>query len=416
MTNLYKNEEVRSITIKYFIVLLIALISGFFILNININNLNKAYINQNKVLASRLIALNPDIKGQIMKTYMQNIEEKDIKDSEKALNEYGYKDTLEVYKNPVISEFNNKITIEYMISLLCIAAIFYFTSIREFSKVFVRIREFSEAAEKVVEGNFDKIFPGNKEGEFYILGSQFNIMAKRLEESLNKLKDDKIYLKNVISDIFHQLKTPLAAVILYVGLMQNEKDMDIEERNELLKSSAEQLDRMDWLCKNLLKLARLEAGTIKFAKENNLLYQTIEKALAPVYIKSQEKHQKIAVEVDRKIEFKHDPRWLSEAITNIIKNAIEHTPCEGRIKITSEETPLSVQIFIEDNGEGIPKSEINKIFNRFYKGENSTNPASIGIGLALSKTIIDGQDGSIRVRSEEGKGTEFNITFLKTVI
>lgn len=108
--------------------------------------------------------------------------------------------------------------------------------------------------------------------------------------------------------------------------------------------------------------------------------------------------------------------WLSEALINIIKNSVEHTSEGGKIKIDAYETPLSVQICIKDNGEGISKKELPKIFNRFYKGENSTNPASIGIGLALSKTIIEGQDGSINVESEEGKGTEFDITFLKTVV
>jgi len=198
--------------------------------------------------------------------------------------------------------------------------------------------------------------------------------------------------------------------------MENDETMNLEERMDLLKSSSEQLDRMDWLCKNLLKLARLEAGSVEFNKKDCFLFETLKKSLSPLLIKAHEKQQEISLRVNENINFKHDTEWMAEAFTNIIKNAIEHTSSGGNIKIIAMETLLSVQIIIKDNGEGIPKKEISKIFNRFYKGENSTNPASIGIGLALSKTIIEAQQGSISVKSEEGKGTEFSIIFLKTVI
>lgn len=416
MRNLYKNQEIKNMTYKYILLQGILLISMYLVFTLSVNSLNREYISHNKVLAARLIALNPSMKSEIIKTFTKEISDNEIRSSETTLNEYGYKDTLDVYKNSVVSKFSMETLAKLIILIAGISVVIYCGIMKEFQKIFLKIREFSKAAEAIVEGSFHESTPDNKEGDFYVLGSQFNIMAKRLKESLNRLKEDKIYLKTIISDISHQLKTPLSALMLYNGLMENDETMNLEERMDLIKSSSEQLDRMDWLCKNLLKLARLEAGSIEFKKKDCFLCETLKKSLSPLFIKAQEKQQEIFLRVDENINFKHDTEWLAEAFTNIIKNAIEHTNSGGNIKIIAMETPLSVQIIIKDNGEGIPKKEISKIFNRFYKGENSTNPASIGIGLALSKTIIEGQQGSISVKSEEGKGTEFSIIFLKTVI
>ncbi|MCC5427797.1 sensor histidine kinase, partial [Clostridium botulinum] len=220
---------------------------------------------------------------------------------------------------------------------------------------------------------------------------------------------------NIISDISHQLKTPLSSLIMFNELMKDE-NMPIEDRKNFLKLSDEQLRRMEWLIINLLKIGRLEAGVVEFRRENNPLYVTVNKALAGLSEKAKEKSQQVIVDIDEDVYFKHDMDWTAEAISNIIKNSIEHTDNYGQIKINCEETPISLTISIKDNGEGIPEKLQNKIFERFYKGENSVNPSSIGIGLSLTKSIIESQNGSIIVESEEGKGTEFIITFLKTVI
>jgi len=416
MRSLYKNQEMKNITYKYILLQGILLISIYLVFTLNVKTLNREYISHNKVLATRLIALNPSMKSEIIRAFTKEISDNEIRSSETALNEYGYRDTLDVYKNTVISRFSVETLEKLIIFIVGISMAIYFGIMKEFQKIFLKIREFSKAAEAIAEGGFHESISDNKEGDFYVLASEFNVMATRLTESLNRLKEDKIYLKTIISDISHQLKTPLSALMLYNGLMENDETMKLEERMDLLKSSSEQLDRMDWLCKNLLKLARLEACSVEFKKKDCFLFETLKKSLSPLLIKAQEKQQEISLKVNENIKFKHDTEWMTEAFTNIIKNAIEHTNSGGNIKINAAETPLSVQIIIKDNGEGIPKKELSKIFNRFYKGENSTNPTSIGIGLALSKTIIEGQQGSISVKSEEGKGTEFSIIFLKTVI
>lgn len=312
--SLYKNEEVKSITYRFILLHIVFLFIVYSIFIININNLNKEYIRYNKVIASRLITINPNVKDEIVKVYTKEVNNEEIKSSENVLNDYGYKDIVGTYKNPIINKFKKKISLGIIAFLTVITVMFYIVAIKEFSKIFSKIRKFSEAAEEIVEGSFNKILPEHKEGDFYILGSQFNIMAKRLKETLHRLNKDKIYLENIISDISHQFKTPLAALILFNGLMENDEHMELEERKDLLKSSAEQLNKMDWLSKNLLKLARLEAGAVKFVKEKSLLSVTLEKAVSPLFIMAQEKCQQIIINENKNIELNHDSEWLSIAI------------------------------------------------------------------------------------------------------
>lgn len=416
MSKLFKNEEVKRITYIFTILHIIILLFAYVLLNASINNLNSEYIMNNKVLASRLLAQSPGAEAEIMKAFTKDISIDEVKNSESILNDYGYNDKLEYYKNPVIYKFSNSITIKALIFITAIGLLFYFIVIKELSRVFIKIKELSNAAEALVEGDFSRVLPDDKEGDFYILGYQFNIMARRFKESLNRLETEKLHLKTSISDISHQMKTPMSALIMFNEIMESDEEMDAEERKNFLRRSTEQLYRMEWLIKNLLKLARLESGVVEFKRENSPLDDTIEKAIAPLELQAKEKYQQIIIKGHEKIMFKHDTDWTAEALINIIKNAIEHTKTGGEIEIKTEETPLSVQIYIKDNGEGISKEELPRIFKRFYKGDSSTNPTSIGIGLALSKLIIEAQGGSITVTSEAGKGTEFNITFLKTVV
>lgn len=416
MIRLYGNEEVRSMTYKFLIVSVLMLLCAYFMMLFSVNNLNKEYIRNNKVIAGRILSKYPEAAGDIITVFTKGADDREVKASSSVLSDYGYDEKLDAYKNPAVNKFLNDTSFKMSVFLIISIAAIYFIVINEFSGIFKKVREFSSAAEDIVEGNFERKFPDIHEGDFYILGCEFNVMAKRLKETLKRLHDDKVYLQDAISDISHQLKTPLSAVIMFNSLMEDDENMEIEERTKMLEESDSQLSRMEWLIKSLLKLARIDAGAVVFKRDENNLSKTIESAISPIEIKASEKGQEIVVTGKKDIMLRHDPDWLSEAITNIIKNAVEHTPHGGRIEVSTLETPLSVQVFIKDNGEGIKKDELPKIFKRFYKGENSVNPSSIGIGLALTKSIIEGQMGSITVASEEEKGTQFNITFLKTVI
>ena len=273
-----------------------------------------------------------------------------------------------------------------------------------------------ERADEMVEGNFNFSKFKFEEGDFYVFYNKFTHMGERLENALNDLKNEKINLKDIINDISHQLKTPLSALIAYNDILKNHENMDVETKSKFIEMTSEQLDRMDWLITTLLKYARIESNAVSYNKEMIPLSESIRYAIAPLKLSADNKNQNIELDINSEGYYFHDKKWIAESLSNIIKNAIEHTDINGKIKITLEETPMSISITISDNGEGIEKTELKNIFKRFYKGKNSINPKSIGIGLSLSKKIIEAHGGSITAESDLGKGTSFNIIFLKVII
>ncbi len=245
---------------------------------------------------------------------------------------------------------------------------------------------------------------------------KFNLMEDRIKNSIGLLQEEKINLKNIINDISHQLKTPLTALSMYNDIISDHREMNNEDLDNFINLSKDQLERMEWLVKTLLKYARLESNVVEYNKEMFSIKNTIEESINPLKVKAKNKNQSLILKCEKDIEYYHDRKWVSEAISNIVKNAIEHTENNGKIEINLYETPITITISIKDNGEGIEKEELKKIFNRFYKGETSINPTSIGIGLCLSKSIIKAHNGDITVESYLGKGSIFYITFLKTVL
>ncbi|KEJ01931.1 HAMP domain-containing histidine kinase [Clostridium botulinum] len=420
MLKYFRNPEIKELTFKFSIIFILFAILTTIFIKAELNKLNKDYINQNTLIVGNILSKHPELEDEVILSLNSNKdarynEEKNYKIGKKVLEKYSYDENLDIYKNPILNNFSMnfiyKIIIYFGVAIIIIYIIIY----DKFKYFYKKAEIFTEASEDIMEGHFSKFIDENKEGDFYILSSKFNLMSNRLEESLLNLRKEKIFLKNIISDISHQLKTPLSSLIMFNELMKDE-NMPIEDRKNFLKLSDEQLRRMEWLIINLLKIGRLEAGVVEFRRENNPLYVTVNKALAGLSEKAKEKSQQVIIDIDEDVYFKHDMDWTAEAISNIIKNSIEHTDNYGQIKISCEETPISLTISIKDNGEGIPEKLQNKIFERFYKGENSVNPSSIGIGLSLTKSIIESQNGSIIVESEMGEGTEFIITFLKTIV
>lgn len=332
-----------------------------------------------------------------------------------VLSNYSYDDEVTYNKNPLIKD-NDRIYVFYFcIIVLIVLVIVIFGVIFLLNPLYKEVNHLTFRAENIVENKkintlSKQIYSGSLD-KFII---KFNMMEERIDNSINLLQEEKVNLKNIISDISHQLKTPLMALTMYNDILEDHRNMEVEEVDNFISLSNEQLKRMDWLVKTLLKYARLEGNVVEYNKENYPVNSTIEEVVASLKVKAREKNQVLAFSNNKDINLYHDRKWISEALSNIIKNAIEHTGTGGEIVIGLEETPMTVRIWIKDNGEGIPKEEIKKIFNRFYKGQNSINPTSIGIGLCLSKSIIKSHHGDITVESKENEGSIFYITFLKS--
>lgn len=229
------------------------------------------------------------------------------------------------------------------------------------------------------------------------------------EEKENTLSEKK-NLEVILSDISHQIKTPLTSMYVINDLLLDD-NLDKKKRKEFLNKNRLQLERIEWLVTSLLKISRLDSGTIKLKKEKININNLIEKVIEPLKIPIELKNQKLIINSPNDLFIKVDLNWTIEALINILKNAYEHTKINGEIKIDLLDNPIYTEINITDNGEGISKDDINHIFERFYKGEN--NKESIGIGLNMAKTIIEKENGIIEVTSEKNKYTTFKIKFYK---
>ncbi|MGE5461988.1 MAG: sensor histidine kinase, partial [Syntrophothermus sp.] len=218
---------------------------------------------------------------------------------------------------------------------------------------------------------------------------------------------------NLIADISPQIKTPLTSMGVLADLLA--EDPPEEDRRAFVERLRAQLGRIQWLVTALLKLARLDAGTAALKSEPVDVRRLIERALEPLHILLEIKNQRLEVHGDDGTSFIGDFNWSAEALTNVVKNCIEHTPEGGKIEISYGANALYAEIIVSDDGRGIASRDMPNIFNRFYRGENA-GENSVGIGLALAKAIFNAQDGDISVRSQPGDGTSFDIRVFRGVV
>ncbi|GED16812.1 sensor histidine kinase [Aneurinibacillus migulanus] len=299
--------------------------------------------------------------------------------------------------------------IVFILSILFIGSSLLFTRwrYRELEKLSVYLREISS-------GNYSLDVRDNQEGELSILKNDIYKVTLMLSEQRSLLQRDKLQLTDAISDISHQLKTPLTSMTVMADLL-SDPDLPPAKRTEFTHNIRIQLERIDWLVSSLLKLSKIDAKTIHFKKDQILMKKLIQKALEPVLIPMDIKEQTVSIEGDDNVSFVGDFNWTTEALINILRNGVEHTHEGGAIAITISENALFTEIVISDNGKGIPKEDLPYIFKRFYKGKNA-GEGSIGIGLAIAHSIIASQNGVIDVTSNSEKGTQFRIKFYKQVI
>ena len=262
-----------------------------------------------------------------------------------------------------------------------------------------------------LDGDHNARIECDEEGELYRLFHTVNSMAAVLNAHADNELREKEFLKNTISDISHQLKTPLAALNIYNGLLQD-GDMELSAVKEFADLSEQELDRIEILVQNLLKITKLDAGAIVLEKTTeNVADMMRDIELHFAYRARQEKKEIILSGSDHLSLF-CDRDWLNEAIDNIVKNAFDHTESGATIRVAWKELPSGVQIVITDNGCGIHPEDIHHIFKRFYRSRFSKDKQGIGLGLLLAKAIVEAHNGTIEVDSELGIGTTFTMNFL----
>lgn len=262
-----------------------------------------------------------------------------------------------------------------------------------------------------VSGNQNARIECNEEGELYRLFHEVNTLAAILNAHAQKEGKAKEFLKDTISDISHQLKTPLAALNIYNGILQDETE-NLPEIQEFVNLSEKELDRIETLVQNLLKITKLDAGTIMLDKKTEHVSEMMEGVKNHFSFRAGQEEKEICLSGDRNITLLCDRDWLSEAIDNIVKNALDHTKCGDSVWIEWKQSGSIIQIVVKDNGSGIHPEDLHHIFKRFYRSRFSKDIQGIGLGLPLAKAVIEMHGGTVEVDSELGVGTTFMINFL----
>lgn len=273
------------------------------------------------------------------------------------------------------------------------------------------IADASAKITQYISGNQNVRIECDEEGELNKLFHKINSLASTLNAHAENELKSKEFLKNTISDISHQLKTPLTALNIYNGILQDESE-NLPAIQEFAQLSEQELDRIETLVQNLLKITKLDAGTIVIDKKMENISEIMESVKRHFSFRAEKEGKKITLSGIRNLDLLCDRNWLTEAIDNIVKNALDHTEKGDCISIKWECFASVVQIIIKDNGSGIHPEDLYHIFKRFYRSRYSKDTQGIGLGLPLAKAIVEAHNGTIEVNSELGRGTSFIINFL----
>lgn len=300
----------------------------------------------------------------------------------------------------------------FALLMLIVCLLFIFIFLCASYRRYQSLSKLSAELDRILHGNENIDFEQYSDGELSILQSEIYKMTVTLREQSQKLKKDKVFLADSIADISHQIRTPLTSMNITLSLLA-EPDISEERRQELMRELYGLLSGIDRLINMLLKISRLDAGAVQFKEESISLNELIKTAMKPLLVSLELKGQSFETQAGG--EFHGDIAWTCEAIGNIVKNCVEHTPEGGRIKVAASENALYSEIVISDNGRGIDKEDLPNIFNRFYKGKSSGTD-SFGIGLALAKMIVMGQNGVIKAENASSGGAVFTVRFYKGVV
>ncbi len=278
-----------------------------------------------------------------------------------------------------------------------------------------KIRELSAYLKKLLSGDYKLNLAQNTEGELSILENDIYKMSVTLLEQAELLKKDKQYLANTLSDISHQLKTPMTSMMVMTDLLE-QPGLPEEKRSLFVRRLHGQTERLLWLVSSLLKVSKLDAGAITMKKERVEVSSLLTEGAGQLSVPMELKNIGFVIEEEEKgICYEGDREWSLEAIVNLLKNSVEHTPAGGQITASVKRQNVCTEIRIQDTGEGIEPEDLPHIFERFYRGKNASAD-SVGIGLNLAKYIVEMQNGRITVQSSPKEGTCFTIRFYKGII
>lgn len=398
-----KNDEIKKHIFIQFIFVILIIIVCLVTSNYQYKLYKKEQIKTNSYIVGTIIKHHPEFENDLITSIVlkQNY---DL--GYKTLQKYGLANVNSLEYNDLTRKRITQTNIIIVISSLFILFIMNMLFIK---KTYKKIYKIDRYMNSILNGDYSLNIKDYCEGDISNLKNDTYKMTVKLKEQSELLLKDKKYLEETLEDISHQIKTPLTSMYMINDILSSEKNEIV--RHDFIKKNENQIKRIEWLITSLLKMSRLDSGTIKLKNDKIRLIDLVNRAIEPIRVLIELKNINLELDVDDGVVIA-DMNWTSEALLNIIKNACEHT--KDKIVVKTSMNPIYTEITISDNGEGISKDDLPHIFERFYKG--SHNKDSIGIGLNMSKKIINLQNGTIEVETKKDVGTTFSIKLFKNII
>ncbi|WP_053956434.1 HAMP domain-containing sensor histidine kinase [Inediibacterium massiliense] len=412
MKEYFNNPEIKKSYIIFMMVMVIFLIANYITIQVSYENIRSDYIKVLGGMTAKLIEENPQLETKIVPLMTRESTKEEEERGKEILRQYGLNESLEVSLFPYIKDSFRNSMMNILLLGIILTGILFILNYIQYDYFYGNMRSFSMAAKKIVEGEYNLKVNETKEGDLSKLAQSFNAMGEVIRGNIFALKKEKNFLVELLSDISHQLKTPLSTMILYNDIMLS-KDLTKEQEKTFLIHNRDQLNRMKWLILNLLKLAKIDANAIELEIKEQSLNKTIGEVIEILENKAIERNIKVDFISSKDIKLSHDRLWLQEAFVNVLKNGIEHAKEGSHVVIDVKDNKAYTKITIHNKGDIILEEDLVNIFKRFYKGTHSKKSDSIGIGLSLAKSIVEKHGGYIDVTSKIDEGTSFMITFFK---
>ena len=405
--SLCRDKQIKGFLLFLFSFALLLVGTGTILAIYQVNDAEGLWLTHDEAVVSSL--LEQGISKEVITVALTNTEISE--DGRSLLAAAGLGKQTGINMRPFLNQFQRSI----FCTMLCAVIFLLFVLAIGIIIFFWKRKRLYQQADKVltnyINGDYSCHLPQNYEGAIFQIFSSVEQLATMLQSKNETEHKAKEFLKDTISDISHQLKTPLAALAMYQEIIESEPE-NAETVKQFAAKMGISLKRMEQLILSMLKITRLDTGNIVFEKKSCRVSELIAHSVNELTTRAKSENKQIQIDGDGEQQLICDMEWTGEAIGNIVKNALDHTQAGGIVYITWDRTPAMFRIFISDNGNGIAPEDIHHIFKRFYRSKHSLDTQGIGLGLPLAKSIIEGQGGVIAVQSEIGNGTTFTLSFL----
>ncbi|MBN2981304.1 MULTISPECIES: sensor histidine kinase [Cohnella] len=408
-SRLWRNPPVRRLAA----ILLAALVAAAVLIGLFSNyaseRLERDWYDRQAAVIGTLASAHPELADELPKLIAESgADPEAVALGRELADRHGAGERLAGELPPAVSAFRSRTATELAFGALLLLAALGFALLREQRLQLGSLRALALSLESAVKQNRPMRFRLYGEGELGLLAHSVQELALRLQMTIGQLKGEKAFLKETIADISHQLKTPLASLSIYVDLLRQERTRP-DEAETFLSTCRQELDRMEWLTLTMLKIARLEADALELRPEAKDLAGTVEDAVEPLreWARRRQVNLKLEAPAEQAV-VPHDSRWLAEAIANVVRNAVEHSPAGCDVTVRWQRTPALVRLEVLDEGPGIEEKHLPHLFKKFYR--TSSGGSGVGLGLPLAKSIAERHEGLLSARNRPEGGAAFTLT------